>query len=101
MIQPKNNALYAANFLQRLYQQTGDWRLAVGQYHSRDATRAEAYLQRLEKLFNTHLAQSAPMAVANQNAQEPEVKHQRFGLNMARGPLLRRSSNMPLIGGAP
>lgn len=102
MFSPENNALYAATFLERLYQQTGDWRAAVGRYHSRDASRAESYVQRLETLFEQHLARPATAAPAPQAQAKPAAVSQRFGLVLARGPLIQAARNArPLIGGSP
>ncbi|MGQ0564888.1 MAG: transglycosylase SLT domain-containing protein [Gemmobacter sp.] len=50
MLDPETNARYAARYLLELHAQTGDWRSAAGAYHSRDATRAEAYVTRLVAL---------------------------------------------------
>jgi hypothetical protein len=104
MINPNKNALYAAKFLLRLYQQTGEWRSAVGRYHSNNAERAESYIQRLKKLYTTHVSPehfittSMPSADKRNRASVP----QRFGLVSARGPLLLRPSiAIPLIGGSP
>jgi hypothetical protein len=102
MFSPKNNALYAATFLQDLHQQTGDWRAAVGRYHSRDGDRAEAYLQRLETLFDRHIAHPAfAMPQPEVRAKTP-LPPQRFGLISARGPLIQSPRHVrPLIGGSP
>lgn len=104
MFSPKNNALYAAAFLQRLYQQTGDWRAAVGRYHSRDDERAESYLQRLETIFETYLADSPPGPAQMRSAALPQAVSapQKFGLVFARGPLLQSPIHpRPIIGGSP
>jgi len=102
MISPQQNALYAAQFLQALYAETGDWRSAVGRYHSRDGMRAQAYVSRLETIFNTHVA-AAPPQVAPQTyaIAEPERSlPRRFGLTTTRGPLIARDHKArPLIGG--
>ena len=44
---PLANARYAARFLRELYGRTGDWSLAVAQYHSGDAERGSAYQRRV------------------------------------------------------
>lgn len=51
MIDPQTNALYAANFLAELYQTTGSWPQAVGQYHSQTGELAEAYLAKVDALL--------------------------------------------------
>jgi hypothetical protein len=98
MILPQNNALYAAQFLQDLYTETGDWRVAVGQYHSRDDARAEVYLQRLEKVYASH--GGAVAAPVEARAERPERSlPTRFSLVAAPGPIISaRTSARPLIG---
>ncbi len=48
MFEPNPNALYAANFLLKLYREKGDWSSAAGAYHSRTPKYADKY----EKQFN-------------------------------------------------
>lgn len=104
MISPNNNALYAAGFLQRLYQQTGDWRSAVGRYHSNNAERAEGYIRRLKSLYAAYLSSehSAITSAPSADQRKQTSTLQRFGLVSPRGPLLHRPiiAN-PLIGGSP
>ncbi|QYZ69807.1 transglycosylase SLT domain-containing protein [Neotabrizicola shimadae] len=52
MFDPARNALYAARFLLRLHAETGDWRLAAGAFHSRDADHATPYLARLQDVID-------------------------------------------------
>jgi len=52
MFQPMPNALYAANFLLRLYKEKGDWGSAAGAYHSRTPKYASKY----EKRFKSNRA---------------------------------------------
>lgn len=52
MFDPNPNALYAANFLLRLFREKGDWSGAAGAYHSR----TEKYAEKYEKRFNTFRA---------------------------------------------
>lgn len=109
MFSPQNNALYAANFLQDLYAQTGDWRTAVGRYHSRDEARAEDYVQRLETIFDKHLGNTAPtfnasetVAFADATPARTRQVYEKFSLVSARGSLLQTPSRVrPLIGDAP
>lgn len=49
MIDPATNTEYAARYLKRLRAETGSWDKATRYYHSRNATRGEAYLARVEK----------------------------------------------------
>ncbi|QCO55693.1 lytic transglycosylase domain-containing protein [Pseudorhodobacter turbinis] len=98
MFSPRDNALYAAQFLQRLYAETGDWRQAVGHYHSRSEPRAQAYVSRLKTLYEAHLAAAPPV-------RQPQVRKvapvpSRYGLVGARGPLINlRRKGRPMIGG--
>ena len=62
MLDPDTNARYAADYLQDLYRQTGDWRSAAGAYHSRDATRAETYVTRLVALHDATGGTAPPPA---------------------------------------
>jgi len=104
MFSPKSNALYAANFLNDLFQQTGNWRAAVGRYHSSDEVRAERYVRRLETIFDTHLAHTAPAFDAPETTAPERVAtaYERFSLVSARGPLLQTPTRVrPLIGGTP
>ena len=63
MFEPEANALYAAKFLRRLYEELGDWTAAAGAYHSRTPEYASRYL----KIFEKHLASvsdGAPLQLA-------------------------------------
>ncbi|CUK03015.1 Transglycosylase SLT domain protein [Ruegeria denitrificans] len=53
MFDPEENATYAARFLNELYAELGSWPAAVGGYHSRTPSLANAYSGR----FQTVLAQ--------------------------------------------
>lgn len=43
MIDPRENAKYAASFLESLYEEFGDWSAAAGAYHSRTKELADVY----------------------------------------------------------
>lgn len=64
MFDPQTNANYAAGFLARLYRETGDWKAAVGTYHSRDADLAEVYADRVAAVA----VPDAPLAVRDSRA---------------------------------
>ena len=51
MIDPGANALYAAKFVARLYDETGDWRAAAAAYHSATPARAEVYMTRFDPIY--------------------------------------------------
>ncbi len=48
MLNPESNARYAAKFLSELFKKTGDWRLAVGAYHSKTQEYATRYLAKYD-----------------------------------------------------
>jgi hypothetical protein len=48
MVDPSENALYAARFLARLHEETGDWAAAAAAYHSRTPEHAERYRARFD-----------------------------------------------------
>lgn len=52
MFDPVRNADYAASFLTELHNESGDWSEAVSAYHSRTASRAEAYLERIKAVLD-------------------------------------------------
>jgi hypothetical protein len=62
LLDPMINARHAARFLVELHTSAGDWRVAAGQYHSRDPARAEAYARRLETLHDHGTPQVAARA---------------------------------------
>ncbi len=53
MFEPTENALYAARFLLRLYDEYGTWDAAIGAYHSRKPEAAAGYLAKVAGLLNT------------------------------------------------
>lgn len=101
MMSPKENALYAARFVSALYDETGDWRSAVGHYHSRTQSKAETYVARLETLYNRYIGTqpAAPQSAAPVQQPTPQVS-ERYGLVAAGAPLVEfaRKSG-PIIGG--
>lgn len=63
---PAANARYAARFLSALHRQTGDWSLAVANYHSANAGRGEDYQRRVFGRVMTPMgAKGAPPAPAS------------------------------------
>lgn len=53
MLEPANNARYAAAFLEKLYEEFGDWSAAVAAYHSRNPGPSAKYLNRYYDIINT------------------------------------------------
>lgn len=61
MFDPYANAIYAANFLKSLYQETGNWSEAAGAYHSRTPSFARKYTARFEQvLANVEIPKAQP-----------------------------------------
>ncbi|WP_366130053.1 transglycosylase SLT domain-containing protein [uncultured Roseovarius sp.] len=50
MLDPVSNATYAAKFLSDLHEETGNWSIAAGTYHSRTAEYANAYRDRFDRI---------------------------------------------------
>ena len=65
MFDPQTNADYAARFLSQLYRETGDWKAAIGAYHSRNADLAEAYADRVAAVVTPDAPISAKDSRAN------------------------------------
>lgn len=100
MLDPMENALYAARFLTRLHQETGDWAAAVAAYHSRDVARGSAYLDRVQRM------QAQLMPVSEQSAASAQApKRNRFPLLLSGDPVTagslvpRLAGVSPMLGG--
>lgn len=65
MFDPLANARYAADFLNRLYAETGDWSEAAGTYHSRTPKFATKYRGRFDRIRRVMQARPAPVALAS------------------------------------
>jgi hypothetical protein len=70
MFNPDLNALYAANFLDRLHTEFGDWIEAAGAYHSRTPEFAGKYKAKFRE-FKARVDQLEPMRV---QSSQPSVK---------------------------
>lgn len=88
MLDPAENARYAAEFLTELYAEAGDWKAAVAAYHSRDTDRGEGYAGRVAKVMRAMQGIPLPDLVAS----SPRVN--RFPLMLAGNP----STNGSLFG---
>jgi len=53
MLDPNQNALYAATFLSRLYREFGNWERAAGAYHSRNQEYSDAYLSKFRPILSS------------------------------------------------
>ncbi|NBE07374.1 transglycosylase SLT domain-containing protein [Paragemmobacter ruber] len=107
MLDPVENALYAARYLQSLHSETGDWDLAVAAYHSRDAVRGAAYLDRVRAAHKVLQHGDAPndWAPATDPDQAPlRNRRNRFPLLLAGDPaspstiVPTLSGRTPLVG---
>jgi hypothetical protein len=102
MILPDNNARYAAEYLTQLYQDSGDWVIAAGAYHSRNPDNATTYRARFETILakigeDPALARSAPFAgdLAS-GAPDPAPRENRFPL-LQSGAAGQAGSIVPLL----
>jgi len=71
MFDPTHNAIYAAQFLSSLYEETGDWLEAVGAYHSRTPEYAARYKRTYQTIL-TSLEPSAAQAIHVATTATPE-----------------------------
>jgi hypothetical protein len=78
MFDPETNALYAANFLLTLYQSTGSWAEAIGEYHSQTNDLAQIYLAKVDGLLGGGLA--LPTGEPVLAAAEPDLRENNFPL---------------------
>jgi hypothetical protein len=56
-LSPETNAMVAAEFLQSLYDSSGDWGVAVASYHSKTETYGQKYLAKVEAILQDRRAQ--------------------------------------------
>lgn len=75
MFDPTQNALYAADFLSRLYAEFGTWDGAVGAYHSRQSAAATAYLTKVSELIG-----ASPAPLAEQPSEQFVARDNRYPL---------------------
>lgn len=104
MLNPADNASYAAKFLADLKAELGSWDAAVGAYHSRTGDLADAYLARVKGQLKTVMA-VAKAPVQNVTSMAPK-RHNPFPLLQGRiggatagslVPLFPRSDARPFI----
>ncbi|SDH46981.1 transglycosylase SLT domain-containing protein [Roseospirillum parvum] len=75
---PDTNAAYAADFLSRLYAESGSWRTAAAHYHSRTPHLGARYQAKVVRLWNAEkargpLAPTAPQATDDGRAVAAEI----------------------------
>ena len=99
MLDPIENALYAARYLSDLHARLRDWDLAVAAYHSRDPARGATYLARVKQ------AQASLSAGSGHDANLVPPRRNRFPLLLAGDPgsagsvMPKQPGLAPLIGG--
>lgn len=96
MFDPQANALYAARFLKRLFDEKNDWVLAAGAYHSRSPEHAEPYRARFSRIHAALRDDDIPLAPVGRAAMA-------IGAGPAAAPLPaappqgRRENTFPLL----
>lgn len=98
MFDPTPNALYAANFLLRLFQEKGDWTEAAGAYHSRTQKYADKYEKRFNAFRTALLSDGTvapPVISANITAQRTPTPQE---IRINSYPLLQQNSNARTLG---
>ncbi len=97
MFQPQPNALYAAKFLLKLYNEKGDWGSAAGAYHSRTPKYAEKYEARFNRFRSGLMGNDAPQAqvqLVYAESQQPVPSVARIN----NYPLLQGGGTVPTLG---
>ena len=79
MLDPRENATYAARYLAEQHQKHGNWVDAVAAYHSSDPRLAEIYIQKVEAVLE-ELSQSGIQSSAAISQQPDEGTHNLFPL---------------------
>lgn len=80
MLDPAQNALYAAEYLADHFAQTGDWALAAAAYHSATPEFATSYQAKFEAAY-AQLEDSAPRT--KDTGSDPSERENRFPLLVA------------------
>lgn len=73
MFDPVLNARYAAHFLSELKREGGDWRAAVGRYHSRTPKYANRYKKRFETIL-ANLGAAPDIRLADTPVKTPKIR---------------------------
>lgn len=104
MISPDRNARYAADFLAKLYRESGDWTVAAGAYHSRNPETADVYRQKFAAIL-AGLQDGAPLQDRVVADAAPLPRNNRFPLLQAGAPggigslVPNLVASTPLVGG--
>lgn len=98
MFDPKKNAIYAARFLRRLFEEKGNWTDAAAAYHSRTPKYATRYKARFERILSD-LKQDRGVAVAlAESEREYAKRHNSFPLLQQQNTQLRSfGSLVPIV----
>lgn len=100
MFDPRTNAFYAAEFLSRLYRESGDWSVAAGAYHSRTEVHATRYRARFDALRAEAVAAGADSGGPVQVARSADAfRDNTFPLLQPREGRRAPGSLVPLDGG--
>ena len=70
---PRVNAAYAADFLGRLYQETGSWPKAAAAYHSRTPDLAAKYQQKVMAVWPLAARYGGAVVVAPGRPEQPQI----------------------------
>ena len=87
MFDPVINARYAAVFLNRLFDEFGDWSKAAGAYHSRTEEFASRYIERYDRIYFALTSNGA------ERTDPPEARARSNGF-----PLLQVGANSSALG---
>lgn len=74
MFNPLSNARYAASFLRTLFDESGNWTVAAGAFHSRTAVHADRYMVR----FGSMLAEVDLQDIAESAQRSPSSRDHRI-----------------------
>lgn len=100
MIDPEENARYAADLVARLYGETGDWRAAVAAYHSTTPDRAEVYLARFDPIYAALGGDQPALATAEAAPRENLFPLLQAGAVLSAGSLVPMAAPpRPMFGG--
>ena len=83
MLEPAQNALYAAHFLRQLHDEFGTWEGAIGAYHSRQSTAAASYLTKVSTVLDTLQGNITQEIAARDNGQPATARANRYPLLQA------------------
>lgn len=101
MLDPRQNATYAARFLARHFAETGDWALAAAAYHSATPEYAAAYKAKFEAAYGSTPSEASQTHEAPTTARENRFPLLVAGATGSRGSLVPAGSGGLRLIGAP